>query len=43
MNDIVFSPIGLQWVGQRWSDERLLAIAKAIWPLTCGYRRPPGY
>ena len=36
-------PIGLQLVGKRWSEERLLGIAKAIDPLTGGFRRPPGY
>ena len=36
-------PIGLQLVGKRWSESRLLGIAKAIEPLTGGFRRPPGY
>ncbi|RWC31939.1 amidase [Mesorhizobium sp.] len=36
-------PIGLQLVGRRWSEEQLLGIAKAIEPLTGGFRRPPGY
>ncbi|CAN7157783.1 amidase [Mesorhizobium sp. LjRoot246] len=36
-------PIGLQLVGRRWSESRLLGIAKAIEPLTGGFRRPPGY
>ena len=36
-------PIGLQLVGKRWSELRLLGIAKAIEPLTGGFRRPSGY
>ncbi|UVK43395.1 amidase [Mesorhizobium sp. AR07] len=36
-------PIGLQLVGKRWSEARLLGIAKAIEPMTGGFRRPPGY
>ncbi|MBB6413425.1 amidase [Mesorhizobium sangaii] len=36
-------PIGLQLVGKRWSESRLLGIARAIEPLTGGFRRPPGY
>lgn len=35
--------IGLQLVGKRWSESQLLGIAKAIEPLTGGFRRPPGY
>jgi amidase len=36
-------PIGLQLVGRRWSEARLLGIAAAIAPLAGGFRRPPGY
>ncbi|WP_457152763.1 amidase [Mesorhizobium sp. P5_C1] len=36
-------PIGLQLVGKRWSESRLLGVAKAIEPLAGGFRRPPGY
>lgn len=36
-------PIGLQLVGKRWSESRLLGIASAIEPLAGGFRRPPGY
>lgn len=36
-------PIGLQLVGKRWSEARLLGIAKAMEPLTDGFRHPPGY
>ncbi|PZV37452.1 amidase [Mesorhizobium kowhaii] len=36
-------PIGLQLVGKRWSESRLLGVARAIEPLTGGFRRPPGY
>jgi amidase len=36
-------PIGVQLVGKRWNDSRLLAVAKAISSLTGGFRGPPGY
>ncbi|RWA74969.1 amidase [Mesorhizobium sp.] len=36
-------PIGLQLVGKKWSESRLLGIAAAIAPLAGGFRRPPGY
>ena len=36
-------PIGVQAVGRRWDDERLLAIAGALAEMTGGFRRPPGY
>jgi amidase len=36
-------PIGLQLVGKRGSESRLLGIAGAMAPLTGGFRRPPGY
>lgn len=36
-------PIGLQLVGKRWSESRLLGIAAVIEPLTGGFRRPPGH
>jgi amidase len=36
-------PIGVQVVGQRWGEERLLAIAKLLVEVTGGYRRPTGY
>ncbi|RUX81341.1 amidase, partial [Mesorhizobium sp. M7A.F.Ca.CA.004.08.1.1] len=36
-------PIGLQLVGKRWSESQLLGIARAIEPLTGGFRRPPAY
>jgi amidase len=36
-------PIGLQLVGRRWNDSRLLAIAKALSPVAGGFRRPPNY
>jgi amidase len=35
-------PIGLQLVGKRWNDSRLLAIAKTLAPVTGDFRRPPG-
>jgi amidase len=36
-------PIGIQLVGKRWHESRLLAIAKAISEVTGPFRRPPGY
>ena len=36
-------PFGLQVLGRRWDDERLLAIAQLLSDLTTGFRRPPGY
>jgi amidase len=36
-------PIGVQIVGRRWGDERLLAMAKTLSQVTGGYQRPPGY
>jgi len=36
-------PIGLQLVGARWSESRLLGIAEAMTPLTGSFSRPPGY
>jgi amidase len=34
-------PIGLQIVGKRWDDPRLLAITQALSPLIGGFQRPP--
>jgi len=36
-------PIGVQIVGKRWGESRLLAIAKAISEMTGEFKRPPGY
>jgi amidase len=36
-------PIGVQLVGQRWNEPRLLAIANALVPVNGGFRKPPGY
>jgi len=36
-------PFGLQIIGRRWDDERLLEIAESVSELTGGFRRPPGY
>jgi amidase len=36
-------PIGVQLVGSRWQDRKLLVIAQAVAELTGGFRRPPGY
>jgi amidase len=36
-------PIGVQLVGRRWDESRLLGIAKALTDVTGEFRRPPGY
>jgi amidase len=36
-------PIGIQLVGKRWGESRLLATAQALADVTGGFRRPPGY
>jgi amidase len=36
-------PIGVQLVGSRWQDRKLLAIAQALTEITGDFRRPPGY
>jgi amidase len=36
-------PIGVQVVGKRWDESRLLAMAKAISEVTGPFQRPPGY
>jgi amidase len=36
-------PIGLQLVGKRWDESRLLAIARALTQVTGEFRQPPGY
>jgi len=36
-------PIGVQMVGKRWDESRLLAMAKALSEVTGAFRRPPGY
>jgi amidase len=36
-------PIGIQLVGKRWGESRLLGVADALATITGGFRRPPGY
>jgi len=36
-------PIGVQLVGQRWSDMNLLTIASLLAKVTGPFQRPPGY
>ncbi|MBE0688755.1 MAG: amidase, partial [Anaerolineae bacterium] len=36
-------PIGIQIVGRRWDEIRLLAHARAIDSVVSAYRQPPGY
>jgi amidase len=36
-------PIGIQLVGKRWDEARLLAIARALSEVTGAFQRPPGY
>lgn len=35
-------PIGVQLIGRLWSEEKLLAVAHALAPLTGGFSRPGG-
>ena len=36
-------PIGIQLVGKRWSESRLLAVAAALAEVIGPFQRPPGY
>lgn len=36
-------PFGVQVIGRRWQDERLLTIAEIVAEVTSGFQRPPGY
>jgi len=36
-------PIGVQVVGRRWHDMKLLAVAKRLAERTAPFRKPPGY
>jgi amidase len=36
-------PLGIQMVGKRWSESRLLAMAKVLSEVTGAFQRPPGY
>jgi amidase len=36
-------PIGIQLVGKRWSESRLLAVAEALAAVSGAFQRPPGY
>jgi len=36
-------PMGVQIVGKRWSESRLLAMAKVLSEVTGAFQRPPGY
>jgi amidase len=36
-------PSGLQLVGKRWGEARLLGIAQAVSAVTGAFQRPPGY
>ncbi len=36
-------PIGVQIVGKRWDEARLLGIAQALSDVTGVFQRPPGY
>lgn len=40
--DVNGLPIGIQLVGKRWGEARLLAIAQALAAVTGPFRRPPG-
>jgi amidase len=36
-------PLGIQLVGKRWDESRLLAMAKVLSEVTGPFQRPPGY
>jgi amidase len=36
-------PIGVQLVGKRWDEARLLGIAQVVAALSGGFQRPAGY
>ena len=36
-------PIGIQLVGKRWGESRLLAVAAALADVIDPFQRPPGY
>ncbi len=36
-------PIGIQLVGKRWNESRLLAIAQVLTQVTGAFQQPPGY
>ena len=36
-------PIGMQIIGSRWGEMKILAIARALEPFIQGYRRPPSF
>jgi amidase len=36
-------PIGVQMIGKRWDESRLLAMAKVLSEVTGAFQRPPGY
>lgn len=36
-------PIGIQLIGRRWDESRLLGIAKALTAVTGEFQRPLGY
>jgi len=36
-------PLGVQLVGKRWDESRLLAIAQALTEITGEFQRPQGY
>jgi amidase len=36
-------PIGVQVVGRKWEDMRLLGLAETLTEVTGSFHRPPGY
>jgi amidase len=34
-------PVGVQLVGKRWEDEKLISVAAAVAQITGGYKQPP--
>ena len=36
-------PVGIQVVGRRWSDAKLLIVAKQLFEVAGDFRHPPGF
>ena len=36
-------PVGIQVVGRRWSDAKLLIVAKQLFEVAGDFRYPPGF
>jgi amidase len=43
VRDAAGLPLGVQLVGPRWGEARLLGLARALVEAGGGFQRPPGY